>query len=332
MKLGTINDGTRDGRLTLIARDNKTCVDASDIAPSLQAALDQWDDLSGKLEARYRLLNEGALPNASAVDLNAFRSPLPRAYEWIDGSAYINHIVLVRKARGAEPPATLETDPLVYQGGSGTFLDPTQDIAFPTTEWGIDFEAEIGVITGDVPMGTTAEEAPRCIRLITILNDVTLRNLIPPELAKSFGFFVSKPSTAFAPFAVTPDELGDAWDGHRLHRPLKTFYNGELFGEPDAGPEMHFGFGQLIQHVTQSRALTAGTIIGSGTVSNVDRSKGSSCLAEKRMIEKIDTGAFVTPFMSFGDRVRIEMLDEAGASIFGPIEQRVVATSETRKA
>lgn len=258
------------------------------------------------------------------VDVKKLLSPLPRAYEWIDGSAYINHIVLVRKARGAEPPKTLKTDPLVYQGGSGTFLAPTQDIAHYSEDFGIDFESEICVIVDDVPMGTSKKKAEQHIKLFMLANDVTLRNLIPNELAKGFGFFVSKPSTAFSPFAVTPDELGDAYKDGRIHLDLVTTYNGKLFGNPNAGPEMHFSFLDLIEHCTKTRSLTAGTIIGSGTVSNEDRSRGSSCLAEKRMLEKIETGNFITPFMRFGDTVEIEMKDKKGNSIFGKISQKVV--------
>jgi fumarylacetoacetate (FAA) hydrolase len=229
----------------------------------------------------------------------------------------------VRKARNAEPPETLRTDPLIYQGGSGTFLRPTEDITFESEAFGIDFEAEVAVILGDTPRRTKAGDVGRYIRLVTIVNDVTLRNLIPTELAKGFGFFVSKPSTAFAPFACTPDELGDAWQDLRVHLPLRTVYNGELFGDPEAGPEMFFGFGELVQHITQTRPLTAGTIIGSGTVSNEDIARGSSCLAEKRMLETINDGKPTTPFMRFGDTVQIEMLDREGRSIFGSIAQKV---------
>lgn len=323
MKFATRKDGTRDGQLLIVSRDNSRSVDASDIAPNLQNALDRWDDVLPALQARYEALNRGAMAG-EPVDVSQLRAPLPRAYEWIDGSAYINHVVLVRKARGAEPPATLKTDPLIYQGGSGVLLGPTDDIRFPTEEWGIDFESEVAVILGDTPAGTKAADAHKYIRLVVILNDITLRNLIPDELAKGFGFFNSKPSTAFAPFALTPDELGDAWDGSRLHLPLKTHYNGTLFGDPEAGPEMHFGFPDLIEHVTKTRPLTAGTIVGSGTVSNEDEARGSSCLAEKRMIEKIKTGTMTTPFMRFGDTVHIEMHDAEGRSLFGAISQKVV--------
>lgn len=323
MKLATLDNGTRDGALLIVSRDNLRCVDATDIAPTLQAALDDWDKCAPRLRKRSEMLNEGSASNAGALDIGKLHSPLPRAYEWIDGSAYINHIVLVRKARNAEPPATLETDPLVYQGGSGVFLRPTEDITFPTTEWGIDFEAEIVVCMGDTPRGTTRDEAGDHVRLIMLANDITLRNLIPPELAKNFGFFVSKPSTAFSPFAITPDELGDHWREGRVHLPLHSIYNGEVFGEPQAGPEMHFSFFDLIQHVTQTRALTAGTLIGSGTISNADRSVGSSCLAEQRMLEKIDEGAFKTPFMDYGDTIQIQMKDPEGNDLFGTISQKV---------
>ncbi len=323
MKLATLDDGTRDGSLIIVSKDTTQYVSASDIAPTLQAALDEWVKVQPRLRARYDMLNSGDQSDILPVDVTKLRSPLPRAYEWIDGSAYINHIVLVRKARGAEPPATLETDPLVYQGGSGVFLNPTEDITFPTLDGGIDFEAEVAVVTGDVPRGTTREEAGKHVRLLMLVNDITLRNLIPPELAKNFGFFVSKPSTAFSPFAITPDELGDAWQDGRINLPLKTWYNGELFGDPESGPEMHFSFLDLLQHVSQTRALTAGTIVGSGTVSNDDRARGSSCLAEKRMLEKIDDGEFKTPFMKYGDTVEIEMFAPDGTTLFGRISQKV---------
>jgi fumarylacetoacetate (FAA) hydrolase len=323
MKLGTIHNGTRDGQLAVVSRDLGTFVPATGIAASMQAALDAWESCEPALQALYADLNAGARPDAQPTDSVTWHSPLPRAYEWIDGSAYINHVVLVRKARNAEPPETLRTDPLIYQGGSGTFLRPTEDITFESEAFGIDFEAEVAVILGDTPRRTKAGDVGRYIRLVTIVNDVTLRNLIPTELAKGFGFFVSKPSTAFAPFACTPDELGDAWQDLRVHLPLRTVYNGELFGDPEAGPEMFFGFGELVQHITQTRPLTAGTIIGSGTVSNEDIARGSSCLAEKRMLETINDGKPTTPFMRFGDTVQIEMLDREGRSIFGSIAQKV---------
>lgn len=324
MKLATRKDGTRDGALIVVHTDGTRYADAAHIAPSLQAALDRWEEVEGALLDLSRSLHAGEVEH-HAVDIDQLHSPLPRAYEWIDGSAYINHIVLVRKARGAEPPETLETDPLVYQGGSGHLLSPTEDIPLVDERWGLDFESEVAVVLGDTPIGTTADKAAGYVRLVMLVNDLTWRNLIPPELAKNFGFFTSKPATAFSPFAVTPDELGDAWKDGRIHLPLRTYYNGELFGDPDAGPAMHFSFYDLIAHLTKTRAYTAGTILGSGTVSNEDRSRGSSCLAEKRMIEKIDTGEFKTPFMKVGDTVRIEMADAAGNDIFGTISQRVVA-------
>ncbi len=323
MKLGTLKDGTRDGRLVVVKRDNSVYTPADGVAKSMQEALDNWDEVEGKLQELSQKLDSGEV-TGEPVDLDKFHSPLPRAYEWIDGSAYINHIVLVRKARDAEPPETLETDPLVYQGGSGHFLAPTEDIELPDAEWGLDFEAEIAVVLGDTPRGVKKEEAGDYVKLLMLVNDNTFRNLIPAELAKSFGFFQSKPATTFSPFAVTPDELGDNWEGGRVTLPLETDYNGEFFGNPEAGPEMHFSFFDLIQHVTKTRAFTAGTILGSGTVSNEDQSKGSSCLSEKRMLEKIETGEFVTPYMQVGDTVKIEMKDEEGNNIFGTITQKVV--------
>lgn len=322
MKLATLNDGTRDGKLVVVSRDGTRFTEAGPFAPTLQAALDRWDEVQPKLLARFDALQSGRV---IGQDLSPARllAPLPRAYEWIDGSAYINHIVLVRKARNAEPPATLRTDPLVYQGGSGAFLAPTEPIRHFDDSYGIDFEAEVCVVTDDVPMGTSARNAGPHVKLLMLANDVTLRNLVPAELEKGFGFFVSKPATAFSPFAITPDELGDAWREGRVHLPLRTTWNGERFGDPDAGPEMHFSFLDLIEHASKTRRLTAGTIIGSGTVSNEDEARGSSCIAEKRMREKIATGAFQTPFMHFGDTVRIEMLSPDGTSLFGRIDQRV---------
>jgi fumarylacetoacetate (FAA) hydrolase len=322
MKLATLRNGTRDGALVVVRRDNQVYARAES-ARTLQAALDDWDRVAPALTEQYQRLNRGDVAG-EPMDARTLHAPLPRAYEWVDGSAYINHIVLVRKARGAEPPATLKTDPLVYQGGSGVLLGPTDDIRLANSEWGLDFEAELCVILGDTPQGTTAATAAAHVRLIMLCNDVTLRNLIPDELAKGFGFFVSKPATAFSPLAVTPDELGDAWQGGRVHLPLLSTLNGELVGQPDAGPEMHFSFFDLIAHITRTRSLAAGTILGSGTVSNADRSKGISCLAERRMIEIIETGKPSTPFLRGGDAVSIEMRDRAGQSIFGRIEQLVV--------
>lgn len=322
MKLATKGNDSRDGQLVVVSKNGERYVAVPEIASHLQKALDHWDELKPSLEGVYKDLSNGKL-SGELIDPNDFIAPLPRAYEWVDGSAYINHILLVRKARGAEPPETLKTDPLVYQGGSSRFLAPLEDIRLENPDWGCDFESEICVVLGDTPQGVQAHEAEKYIRLVGIMNDVSLRNLIPGELAKNFGFFCSKPASTIAPFFVTPDELGDKWKDGRLHLPLITHYNGEKYGDPDAGPEMHFSFHDLIAHITKTRSFTAGTILGSGTVSNEDRSKGSSCLAEKRMIEKIETGSFSTPFMKHGDKVEIEMFDEQGVSIFGKISQRV---------
>lgn len=323
MKLATLRDGTRDGKLVVVRRDNAVYAPATGIAPTLQAALDDWDRAEPQLRALADRLEKGEIAG-TPVDTALLASPLPRAYEWVDGSAYINHVILVRKARNAEPPATLRTDPLVYQGGSGTFLAPTDDIPLADVAWGCDFESEIAVILGDVPQGTKASEAGKYVRLLLVANDVTLRNLIPPELAKGFGFFQSKPSTAFSPFAITPDELGAAWKDGRVHLRLKTWLNGNLVGDTDAGPEMHFSFFDLVQHIAKTRSYTAGTILGSGTVSNEDRARGISCLAEQRMVEIIESGEAKTPFMKPGDVVEIEMFDESGRSLFGRIHQKVV--------
>lgn len=323
MKLGTLRDGSRDGRLVVVSRDGTRWAGAEDIVSNMQAALDGWDQVAPQLRGRFEALVSGQIPG-DPVEVAAFGPPLPRAYEWIDGSAFLNHVILVRKARGAEPPKTLETDPLIYQGGSGHLLGPTDDIPLVNPEWGLDFEAEVVAILGDTPRGTQATEAAEHIRLLTICNDVSLRGLIPQELAKGFGFFVSKPATAFAPFAVTPEELGTDYKDGRIHRRLRSVYNGQTVGDVHAGPEMHFSFHQLIEHIAQSRAFTAGTLLGSGTISNADRSAGISCLAERRMIETIEEGEPKTPFMKVGDTIRIEMLDDEGRSIFGSIEQKVV--------
>jgi fumarylacetoacetate (FAA) hydrolase len=326
VKLATLRDGSRDGTLVVVRRDGTGFTRAAAVAPTLQAALDDWDRKAPALAALAADLEAGRAP-AEALSPQVMRrlaSPLPRAYEWIDGSAFLNHVLLVRKARGQAPPDTLETDPLVYQGGSGVLLGPTDDLPLADPEIGLDFEAEVCVVLGDTPIGTPADKAGEHVRLLMLANDVTLRNLIPAELAKGFGFFVSKPATAFSPFAVTPDELGDAWRGGRLHLRLRSTYNGALVGDPDAGSEMHFSFHDLIAHVTRSRALCAGTILGSGTVSNADRARGISCLAERRAIEMIDLGRAKTPFMKVGDTIEIEMLADDGTSIFGRIEQRVV--------
>lgn len=326
MKLATLRDGTRDGTLLVVKRDGSSFVTASAISKTLQNALDSWDETSPKLKALFDDLESGRV-RGEPLDVTRLHSPLPRAYEWVDGSAYIHHIVLVRKARGAEPPETLMTDPLVYQGGSGDFLGPTSDIVLVNEAWGLDFEAEVCVVLGDTPQGTTKEHAEKYIRLFMLANDVTLRNLIPPELAKGFGFFQSKPSTAFSPFALTPDELGDSLRDGRVYLRLRSTLNGTLAGDPEAGPEMHFSFHDLIQHIAKTRSYTAGTILGSGTVSNVAEERGVSCLAERRTRETLKDGKPVTPFMKPGDRIEIEMLNESGESLFGRIAQKVVARS-----
>lgn len=321
MKLATHRDGTRDGMLIVVDRDGTRYRPATGIAPTLQSALDRWGDAEPRLRELSASVDAGA---GEPLDVTQLAAPLPRAYEWVDGSAYINHIVLVRKARNAEPPETLTTDPLIYQGGSGVFAGPRDDIPLVDAAWGLDFESEICVILGDTPRGTSAHAAERHIELLLLANDVTLRNLVPAELAKGFGFFQSKPATAFSPFAVTTDELGDAWRGGRVHRQLRSMLNGELVGDPHAGEAMHFSFHDLVAHITKTRAFTAGTILGSGTVSNDDPARGISCLAERRMREIIANGAPSTRFLAPGDVVRIEMLDPHGRSIFGAIEQKVV--------
>lgn len=324
MKLASYNNGRRDGQLMLVSRDLTQTVAVPAIAHTMQQLLDGWELLKPQLQELYDALNEGKLPNVQAFDEAKCLSPLPRAYQWADGSAYVNHVELVRKARGAEMPETFWTDPLFYQGGSDSFIAPKADIPLASEDWGIDFESEIAVITDDVPMGVSAENAAKHIKLLMLVNDVSLRNLIPAELAKGFGFFQSKPSSSFSPVAITPDELGNRWEDSKVHLPLITYLNGELFGRPNAGVDMTFNFSQLISHVAKTRPLGAGTIIGSGTISNYDRSAGSSCLAEKRMLEVIADGKASTPFMRFGDTVRIEMLDDNGVSIFGSIDQKVV--------
>ncbi|MDI6835440.1 MAG: fumarylacetoacetate hydrolase family protein [Rhizobiaceae bacterium] len=333
MKLATLRDSTRDGRLVVVSRDLTRCSEVGHIARTLQAALDDWAHVGPRLERVAEGLETGSQPFMRFHEHDA-ASPLPRAYQWADGSAYVNHVELVRKARNAEMPASFWTDPLMYQGGSDCFLAPRAPIVMPDDEtFGIDMEGEVAVIVDDVPMGVSAEEARRAIRLVMLVNDVSLRGLIPGELAKGFGFFQSKPSSAFSPVAVTPDELGDAWDGGKLHLPLLVDYNGKPFGRANAGIDMTFDFGQLIAHAAKTRPLVAGTIIGSGTVSNKldggpgkpvgEGGAGYSCIAEIRMIETIESGGPKTPFMKFGDTVRIEMKDESGHSIFGAIEQTV---------
>ncbi|QDP00629.1 fumarylacetoacetate hydrolase family protein [Thalassotalea sp. PS06] len=324
MKLATLKNNTRDGQLVVVSRDLSKAVSVADVAATMQALIDNWAELSPKLESVYADLNSGNRADGFDFVEADCESPLPRAYQWADGSAYVNHVELVRKARNAEMPETFWTDPLMYQGGSDAFIGPRDNIEMGSTEWGIDFESEIAVITDDVPMGATPDEAEQHIKLLMLVNDVSLRNLIPGELAKGFGFFQSKPSSAFSPVAVTPDELGDAWNGKKLALPLVTHLNDELFGKPNAGVDMTFDFPTIVAHAAKTRPLGAGCIVGSGTISNYDRSAGSSCLAEKRMLEIIADGQASTPFMQFGDKVRIEMFDANGDSIFGSIDQTVV--------
>ncbi|MBT5072200.1 MAG: fumarylacetoacetate hydrolase family protein [Kordiimonadaceae bacterium] len=322
MKLASLKHG-RDGKLVVVAKDLSKYVSAQAVAPTMQAALDNWAECEPKLISLYNDLESGAI-SGEAFDPYQCDAPLPRSYHWVDGSAYVTHVELVRKARGAELPPSFWTDPLVYMGASDAFIGPHDDVLAGSEEWGIDFEAEVAVITDDVPPGTTAAGAGKHIKLLSILNDVSLRNLIPAELAKQFGFYQSKPQTAFAPVFVTPDELGDAWDGRKLHLPLHAIYNGETFGAPNAGVDMTFDFCQLVEHAAKSRALEAGTVIGSGTVSNEGSEDGSCCIAEVRCLETIKDGKPSTPFMSFGDRVEIDMFDESGKTIFGRIDQKIV--------
>jgi fumarylacetoacetate (FAA) hydrolase len=325
MKLATYQDGSRDGQLVVVSRDLTLAHYASGVATRLQPVLDDWNFLSPQLEEISQTLNHGKARHAFAFDTRACMAPLPRAYQWADGSAFINHVELVRKARGAEVPESFYTDPLMYQGGSDDFIGPCGDIVCASTEFGIDFEAEVAVVTGDVTMGTAPDAALEGIRLLMLANDVSLRHLIPAELAKGFGFVQSKPATAFSPVAVTPDELGAAWQHGRVHLNLESVWNGKRVGLCDAGPEMTFHFGQLIAHVCKTRNMRAGSIVGSGTVSNKDWSRGYSCIAEKRAIETIEGGAPKTEFMQYGDTIRIDMKGADGASVFGAIEQKVVA-------
>jgi len=329
MKLASLKDGTRDGALVVVSRDLTRAVRVPTIARTLQAALDDWAARHAELASVYRLLNEGHLAGGSgqhvvAFDPEAAAAPLPRAYQFADGSAYLWHVELVRKARGAEMPPSYFDDPLMYQGLSDGFLGCRDDIALPDESHGIDFEAEIAIITDDVPMGLSPSAALLRIKLVALLNDVSLRNLIPAELAKGFGFFHAKPASSFAPVVVTPEELGAAWRSGKLHLPVVTHFNGALFGRPNAGTDMNFGFDRLVAHAARTRTLSAGTIIGSGTISNRDPAVGSSCLAERRTIETLADGKASTPYMKFGDRVRIDVSDADGRSIFGAIDQRVV--------
>jgi fumarylacetoacetate (FAA) hydrolase len=326
MKLATLKNHSRDGKLVVVSKDLSRAIEVPEIAETLQQAVDHWAACKPALEAYYHRLNRNEIDKCLPFnDQSNIASPLPRAYQWADGSAYVNHVELVRKARGAELPENFWHEPLMYQGGSDTFLGPYDGIPLLNDQWGLDFEAEIAVITTDVFAAASKQEAENAICLLMLVNDVSLRNLIPAELTKGFGFFQSKPSSAFSPVAVTPDELGEAWDGKKVHLPLVTHFNEKLFGQPSAGIDMTFDFPTLIAHAAKTRPLCAGTIIGSGTVSNYDRSKGSSCIAEIRMLEILSAGKPMTSFMQQGDRVRIEMFDRNNETIFGAIHQTVVA-------
>jgi fumarylacetoacetate (FAA) hydrolase len=327
MKLATLREGGRDGVLILVSRDLTRAARADGIAPTLQWALEHWDEAAEGLAALSEALNEGRAEGSFPLDVAELESPLPRAYQFLDGSAYLAHVERVRRARGAEMPPSFLTDPLMYQAASDGFLPPVGRIPVASEDYGIDFEAEVWVITDDVPMGVDPAAAAGHVRLLCLVNDVSLRNLIPAELAKGFGFLQSKPRSALSPVAVTPDELGPAWSGGKVHLPLVTHYNGELFGNPECAVDMQFDFFQLVAHAAGTRPLAAGTIIGSGTIANQDESRGSSCLAEKRVLEIIAEGEARTPFMSFGDTVRIEMLDGDGHSVFGAVEH-IVTRSE----
>ena len=325
MKLATYKDGSRDGQLVVVSRDLSTAHYATGIASKLQEVLDDWNFMSPQLQDLYETVNNGKARHAFPFEPAQCMAPLPRSYQWADGSAFINHVELVRAARKSEVPETFYTDPLMYQGGSDDFIGPRDDVVVASEAFGIDFEAEIAVVTADVGMGTTPDLAIDGIRLVMLANDVSLRNLIPAELAKGFGFFQSKPATAFSPVAVTIDELGDAWQGGRLHMTLQSTWNGRKVGMCEAGPEMTFHFGQLIAHICKTRNVRAGSVIGSGTVSNKDWTHGYSCIAEKRAIETIEGGKPVTEFMKFGDTIRIEAKGKDGQSVFGAIEQKVAA-------
>lgn len=324
MKLATLNNGSRDGQLIVVSKDLTKAVLVPNIASTLQQAIDDWDKHEPVLQQVYQDLNQGKLANSFAFNVAEILSPLPRAYQWADGSAYVNHVELVRKARGAEMPENFWTDPLMYQGGSDKFLAPLEDVVVTSLDHGVDFEAEIAVITKDVPMACDQKTAEDKIALFMLVNDVSLRNLIPAELAKGFGFFNSKPSSAFSPVAVTKDELGENYRDGKVHLPLVSMLNNKVFGRPNAGVDMTFNFPTLVAHAAKTRELGAGTIVGSGTISNTDRSAGSSCIAEKRMLETINNGKPVTRFMQADDVIRIEMFDSNNQSIFGAIEQKIV--------
>jgi fumarylacetoacetate (FAA) hydrolase len=324
MKLGSLKAGGRDGTLIVVSRDLTTGALATGIAATLQAALDDWSNVAPRLNAVYEDVNAGKASAAFPLDMHALAAPLPRAYEFVDGSAYLPHVERVRRARNAEVPRTFYTDPLMYQATSAGFLGPRDDVPVVSEDYGIDLEAEVVVVTDDVPMAVSAADAAQHIQLVGLVNDVSLRNLIPDELAKGFGFLQSKPRSALSPVFVTPDELGDAWRDAKLHRPLASFINGKPLGAPEAGVDMQFSFAELVAHAAKTRPLAAGTIVGSGTIANQDEAKGASCLAERRVLEVIKGGKAETPFLKFGDLVRIEMLDAKDHTIFGAIEQRIV--------
>ncbi len=325
MKFASLKAGGRDGSLLLVSRDLNRAVETKLMVPTLREAIENWPAIEPGLQKLYERLTSGEIGEPFDVASGELAAPLPRAFQWCDGSAYLHHAELVRKARNAEIPRSLYHDPLIYQGGSDHFLGPHDAIKVSDENWGIDLEAEVAVVTDDVPMGVSADAARAHIKLLMLVNDVSLRNLIPSEIAKGFGFFLSKPPTAFSPIAATPDELGDAWDGSKLSLPLLSYVNGRLLGRPNAGVDLNFDFPRVIAHAATSRELRAGTIIGLGTVSNRDVSAGSSCLQETRMLEKLETGEMLTPLLKFGDKIRIEMLDAVGASIFGAIEQEVMS-------
>lgn len=321
MKLASLRAGGRDGTLVVVDRDLERAVGVTQHAATLQAALDQWSSVAPRLNSVYAALNAGEI-EGFALDCAALAAPLPRAYQWLDASAYLSHVERARRARGADVPSDLLTDPLMYQGGSDGFLGP-RDAIVADESWGVDFEAEVAIVTDDVPLGVEPGAAGAHIKLLLLVNDVSLRNLIPRELAKGLGFLQGKPASALSPVVITPDELGGAWDGRKVHLPVRIHLNGELFGAPDAGADLQFDFPTLIAHAAKTRRLAAGTIIGAGTVSNRDPSRGQACILERRALELIDAGKARTPFMRYGDRVRIEMLDHSGGSLFGAIEQTV---------
>ena len=325
MKVASLRAGGRDGTLIVVSNELSTAVAIPNIAPTLQSALDDWANCAPVLEAVYVNLRAGSQTGTFSLVTTELAAPLPRAYHWADGSAYVTHVELVRKARGAEVPESFRTEPLMYMGASDAFIGPNDDVPVENEDWGIDLEAEVAVITDDVPAGVSIEQAGEHIKLITLVNDISLRNLVPAELAKQFGFYQSKPWTSFSPVAVTPDELGDAWDGQKVHLPLHASVNGIEIGRPNAGVDMTFSFPQLIHHAAKSRALMAGTVIGSGTVSNAGSTDGSCCLAEVRSLETIADGKPATPYLKFGDTMQIEMFDREGRSVFGRIDQTIVS-------